>query len=106
MTAEEFKAIREAALRLLHVVNDLGAKDRTDTTVILDNQMIARADLECDSDLFNVALGALLDEGALEQDDETNEQLLGGSRPVVGISDYCAAFKITPYGLALLQQTR
>ena len=105
MTGEEFRAIRDAALRLLRAMNDLGAKDRTDTTVILDNQMIARADLERDSDLFNVALGALLDEGALEQDNETNELLMGGSRPVVGISDYGAAFKITPYGLALLRQT-
>ncbi len=99
--------IRVSALRLLRLLNERQAKDQTNATVIPDNTTVADAGLgHRSSEECETALGWLLEEEALEPDHLVNEQVLGGRRPVVGVSDseHGFAFKITPHGMSLLQQ--
>jgi hypothetical protein len=90
--------VRDSALRLLHAMNDLGAKGRTDVNLGLEPEVLARAELPLDSDILNPAMEWLLREGALQPNyamDPIAGRVGGGRR-------YGIHFNITEHGFALL----
>jgi hypothetical protein len=92
-------SVRESApMRLLRAMNDLGAKGRTDVNVVLDPEVLARAELPLDSDILDPAMEWLLREGALRPNyamDEVAGRVRGGRR-------YGIHFNITEHGFDLL----
>ncbi len=92
----------EKALVLLRLISEQQAK--TNAAVVVDNQMAADAGLEYrGSPIYDIVVGALLEEEALEVDRETSEY---GFDSLPGASEYGTAFNITPSGEALLQRPR
>ena len=94
--------IRQKALRLLELINER-AGGRTDVEVWPDDQMADAAGLYYrGSELYNIAISLLLDDGALEVATETNALL----SEVAGTSPRGDVFYITERGQELLQQRR
>ena len=90
--------VRDGALRLLHAMNDLVAKGRTDVNVGLEPEVLDRAGLTLDSDLLDPAMEWLLREDALRRNYAADAVAHG----VRGVRPYGIHFDITEHGFDLL----
>ncbi len=91
--------VRIAALRLFRILNENQAHNRTDFTVEVRPEDAEQAGLQLGSHIYDTVIGWLLDENALELDEETNAQF----RRVAGVEKEGPAFFITEHGLDLLR---